>query len=492
MKVLSIKNILLGLAVTAVALPGCKKFLDVNDNPNDLKNADISLVLPSAEAAIAHVVGNNFQVYGGIWAQYWTQFWLSSQYKTIDQYQPVASDFDRGWGILYNDALTDLNYIISQPATAKNNQYRAIAFILRAYTFQLLTDAFGDIPLKDATKGQSGNLSPAYDPQQEVYDSIFTYIDQGIAILDADSDFPPGAADLIFGDSDDQMGDWLRFANTLKLRAYLRISLKDEGKATAGINALYATTPEFLEEDAQIEYTASGGNQNPLFSEILGLGRTQNLYASATSVDTLQKSNDPRRRVFYRNVTGFDTIVGIPQGSYDNTPSDDITDGLRSSASFRVGARGGDDNSALAPVKLISAAESYFLQAEVYTRGFRAGNAQTMFTEGIRASFASYDVAGVDEYIATSPSAAWPAGEDAQWQAIMFQKWVAMNGSQGFEAWTEWRRTGYPNLLQQSQASVLAAGLMPQRFLYPSTELTRNLNFPGQTLVEDKVWWDAN
>nr|WP_308199250.1 SusD/RagB family nutrient-binding outer membrane lipoprotein [Chitinophaga sedimenti] len=206
----------------------------------------MALVLPAVQAAIGHALGNNFQVYGGIWAQYWTQYWLSSQYKTIDQYQPVASNFDRAWGILYNGALADADYITSQPAVAKFNQYRGIAFIMKAYAFQMLTDAFGDIPLKEALKGGEANLSPAYDAQSEVYDSIFAYIDRGVALMDEDSEFKPGSVDLLFGgDPDTQATNWIKFGNTLKLRAYLRISGVAEAKARAGIAALYASGAEF-------------------------------------------------------------------------------------------------------------------------------------------------------------------------------------------------------------------------------------------------------
>lgn len=65
-----------------------------------------------------------------------------------------------------------------------------------------------------------------------------------------------------------------------------------------------------------------------------------------------------------------------------------------------------------------------------------------------------------------------------------------MNGTQGFEAWTEWRRTGYPNILVKSQASTLSTNDLPARLLYPETEITRNQKFGGVKLVSEKVWWD--
>src|SRR5688572_1942794 len=104
------RNIILAAVASMVLIvtPGCKKFLDVNESPNAPKTATENLLLPSTQAAIGMAVGNNLQIYGNMYAQYWTQSPTSSQYKIIDQYQSDPSDFFRVWGILYNDALEDL------------------------------------------------------------------------------------------------------------------------------------------------------------------------------------------------------------------------------------------------------------------------------------------------------------------------------------------------------------------------------------------------
>jgi len=466
------------LAVLALSTSGCKKFLDVNDNPNLPEQADVPLILPSAQAAIAHVLGNHFQIYGSIWGQYWTQSPYSSQYKALDQYQPNSANFDRPWGILYNDAMQDLQVISKRGNVEKYKQYAAIAYILKGFDYQVITDAFGDVPLTDALMGDA-NLNPHYNPQQEVYDSIFKYIEQGQALINNSSDFLPGNEDLIFGGDMDQ---WEAFANTLKLRAYLRLSERDSVKAKAGIAALAGKT--FLAADAQINYVATGGNQNPLYAEVLGLGLTQNLVASATCVNAMLALHDPRVNKFYRPVPATGIVNPIPQGSYNTTPTATI-----STPSYVVAARANDPNSALAPVKLISAAESYFLQAEAAARGWLGGNALALYQQGITASFTSYTITP-GTYI-TDVVAQWPADRTAQIKAIITQKYFAMCGNQGFEAWTEWRRTGYPDFFVRSEASNLGNGLYPERMLYPNTEITRNSNFPGLKVVTERVWWDV-
>jgi hypothetical protein len=146
-------------------------------------------------------------------------------------------------------------------------------------------------------------------------------------------------------------------------------------------------------------------------------------------------------------------------------------------------------NSALAPVDLISGAESYFLQAEAAARGWAPGSAASLFTSGIQASFASDGIPdSAAAYITNAPDAQFPAAAADQIKAIITQKYYAMCGTQGFEAWTEWRRTGYPTFLVPSAAN--GGRTYPLRFLYPETELTGNLKYPGTVPETTPVWWD--
>ncbi|MDB5193969.1 MAG: SusD/RagB family nutrient-binding outer rane lipoprotein [Segetibacter sp.] len=470
--------------VSMLAATGCKKYLDVNENPNAPKTATDNLILPSTQAAIGMAVGNNLQVFGGFYAQYWTQNPTSSQYKTIDQYQSNSSTFDRVWGILYNDALQDITLL----EQSKNTNYVAIALIEKAYIFQLLTDAFGDVPLKDALKGNN-NLAPQYDSQQEVYDSIFAWTKRGVALSTVATSNYPGTDDIVFGGGAAGMANWKRFGNTLLLRAYLHLSQVDAAKARAGVAELYATSPAFLTTDAKISYQNVGGNQNPLYAEGVGLGRTQNIVASSTAVNALARNNDPRLKVFYTtNAAG--NVVGIAQGSFGTQPAVAPTFPAPVTGARFAAATG--TTAAVAAVKLISAPESYFLQAEAVARGWAIGNVDQLFKAGIKASFDTYGLSSESytTYIATAPDAQLPADVEGKIRVIVTQKYFAMIGTQGFEAWTEWRRTGYPNILVASRASALGTAELPARLLYPDTEITRNTNFPGLKLITEKVWWD--
>ena len=147
-----------------------------------------------------------------------------------------------------------------------------------------------------------------------------------------------------------------------------------------------------------------------------------------------------------------------------------------------------------APVIFLSAAESYFLQAEAIARGWGTGDAKEMYENGIASSFIFWNLsdADINDYLGQA-AIQFPAAGSAEQQvkAIITQKWASMCGTENIEAWTEWRRTGYPDFFVISKTSSIGAKF-PTRILYPDSEVTSNPNTPPQKTVSDKVWWDVN
>ena len=483
-----IKLILAGAIVTVTTISCKKSYLDINQNPNSAESASVVELLPSAEAAIAHVVGNNFQIFGGLWGQYWTQSPASSQYKTIDSYAPAANDFDRPWKALYADALQDLSNIEKLATSESKFNHVACSKILQAYTYQLLTDNFGSVPFSEAIQATNDILSPKYDNEQAIYSGIIKLLEDADALIDESSDIHPGSEDLLLGGD---MSLWRKFGNTLKLRVYLRLAYVDPATASSGIAALETAGAEFLGagEEVKLNYGTEGGRTNPLYSSIIGVGGTQNLVASATAMDYMTTNNDPRvETIYFEAVNG--AFVGIPQGAY-TLPAGTIV----SYPGTATGGYGADDASALAPVRLLTGYESLFLQSEAVVRTYLTGDAQALYEEAITENFASFSVTDTFTlgYFA-EPAIAFPTAgtSEDQIKAIITQKWVALNGNSGTEGWTEWRRTGYPDFFTESVNSIIGAGRLPARCFYPTSEVTRNANFPGQKLVYEKVWWDVN
>lgn len=485
-----IRGFLLCGAIVLATFTSCKKdFLDINNNPNAPIDVSVTELLPSAELAIAHAVGNHLQIYGGLYAQFWTQNPSSSQYKTFENYSPSSDDFDDLWAIIYSDGLKDLQTVINKGTTGGLSNYVAIGKILQGYAFQALTDNFGDVPFSQALQEENGILSPAYDSQQNIYSGIISLVKSGIASIDetAGAIHPEDEDLLLHGD----MSLWRKFGNTLLLRMYMRLSEVSPSVAQNGIADLEANSAEFLSfaEEVRIDYTATGGNTNPLYSSIVDLNFVQNLVASATVINYMNTNSDPRIDVFYfPSSTG--NQVGIAQGNYAIPAGTPVS--LPGAA---TGGDGGDDASALAPVKLMTGYESMFLQAEAVARGWMTGDDQTLYEDAIDESFESYgfDFTDAQTYF-TQPAIAYPASGTVQQkvEAIITQKWAAMCGNQNDEAWIEWRRTGYPTFFTISVNTILGPGRFPQRFFYPSIEVTRNGNFPGQHLIDSKVWWDVN
>jgi hypothetical protein len=488
------------IMLAALSISSCKKFLNVNNNPNVAQTATVQTLLPAAELIVGSSSGVDLQIDGSIWAQYWTQDPGASQYRPLEQYAPGQDVFATPWMNLYS-AAENFFQLYKLADSQKKRQYMAISLLMKAYTFQLITDGWGNAPYKQALKGEyidSNILNPKYDSQRVIYNGIIADIDSANKLLSTSDPVTPGTDDLIYGGN---MTQWKKFSNTLLLKIYLRMSQVSPGTAQAGIAKLYATTPVFIGtgDDAFIGYGYNSANKNPLYAEESGLGYVQNLVASATCIDSMNSNNDPRRSIFY-DTTSSGTFSGIQQGNEKATPAA----GTFSIPSIYVGGNAGNTSSANAPVNLLTSYESLFLQAEVSARGWaNPGMDSALFYQAINANFNYYSnqIAAATGMTAAAANTAYITG-GGYWVTypttgsvaqklsyIITQKWFAMCGNQGFEAWTEWRRTGYPNFLVYSQSSIIGNNF-PKRFLYPTSESTTNSNYPGLAPLTSKVWWD--
>lgn len=490
MKTSTIKSII--LIVGLFFLSSCEKdYLDVNKNPNEPEQVEAKQILPAAIAHTAYVMGNEYQIIGGFWAQYWTQGPTGSQYSIYDQYLISNTTFDLPWTDLYSGPLADLQDIIRKTENG-NSKYAGVSCILQAYIYQVLTDLYGDIPFSQALQAESGVFTPAFDKQSDIYDGLIPLIDRGINLINsyAGDDLYPMDDDFIYhGD----MSLWLKFANTLKLKIYMRQSEIRPSIAQAGIATISANGIGFLEEteDAEMPFSDVVFGQNPLYMQILALG-SFNILASNSGLQYLISNNDPRVDVYYRPATSGDSAglhQGINQGEgkLPNFGGPDVVSGWFSKPGFVIA---GPES----PVVFMSAAESYFLQSEAVARGWITGDAKGLYESGITASFTRWGLNAADAVSYYSqPDIDFPLAGNLQDQieAIITQKWVSMNGTQSSEAWTEWRRTGYPSFLIVSLISQIG-NEFPGILLYPNSEQTLNPNTLPQHNVRDKVWWDVN
>jgi len=263
---------------------------------------------------------------------------------------------------------------------------------------------------------------------------------------------------------------------------------------------------------AVIAYRSGATNNNPLYAELTSvqMGGVQQMAGSKTAIDEMNLNNDYRSKVFYTTVPGAGR-VGIKQGEYDIM----VSSSSYSVPGAHVGGNAASAASAKAGVVLLSSWESYFLQAEAVARGITAagGDDADLFYKGLNASFsywnnalvaegypsasAAYSVYVNGDATASIPAAYWgqypvTGTADDKVRHIITQKWFSMCGTQGFEAWTEWRRTGYPTFLINPRNSRIGATQLPSRFVYPASEAATNANYPGIQSVTTRVWWDKN
>src|SRR4051812_14340184 len=219
----------------------CKKFLDINTDPNNPTTVDPSKLLPTAERnlgdALAIGGGNN----GGLLTFLGGYMHQMSTREEADQYGVTGNEFFIGtaWPKLYSAALpsstTDeagvlqnLQDIIDKQTEAGNMKYVGIAKILKAYTFSQLVDVFGDVPFSEANQLNNKILYPKFDDDATIYPALFTLLDEGIAALadnTATNVLEPGQDDVIYSGDVDL---WTKAAKTIKLKLYLQISKKQD------------------------------------------------------------------------------------------------------------------------------------------------------------------------------------------------------------------------------------------------------------------------
>jgi len=500
----NLSKILLLLIVGMTA--SCDQDLDINTDPNFPGQINRGLSLTAAESSLASVVGGELTNLGGFYAQYHTQAPSASQFENIESYNLNTAYANAVWTELYAGCLKDLQYVTREATAEGDTATILIAELLRSYTFQLLVDLFDAVPYTEALNFESGIITPRVTPGQEIYTDLLTKIDAAVAAYNANpSENGVGGQDIIFGGD---MVQWIKFANTLKLKMYIRMAYTPIANPTA-VNALIAEN-NFLEIDAKYaNFAATTNKRNPFYENTLsqtGLGDINNI-ASNSLHDFYTSNDDPRITAVYRPGTGG-ALTSISQGTGNEVSGTAV-------AFARPNIR------PTTPVFLISAAEADFLQAEALIRYSGGAGAREKYNEGIVASFNTYrdnfftDTSGLEErsrYTVTDAAIlakvngpyAYVSGgsvEESVRQVIV-QKWASLAYVNNIEAWIESTRTKYPEVVAEgsenyaignripSALSILSGTQVPSILFYPDSEVNRNPNITQRGSTTENVWWD--
>jgi hypothetical protein len=505
------KKKILAVALAVITLSSCDDFLDINKNPNQTTISTPELVLAGALNTTAGQLFPNQM--GAMWAGQWAPSGDVSgfvQEKTYD----FNNTYGTGIWTNYYDILNDYKYVMTEAAAVGGKATAAaIAKIMSVYCYHKLVDTYNNVPYTDALQG-TDLIRPSYDAGQSIYEAIIDDLDEAVAELKAaEAGDTPGAADIVFGGD---KNNWIRFANTLKLRLLIRQSEMPgrdayiTGEIAEMTSQANFATVNFLTTDANSApgYLKTAGKQNPFWdnyflSENSSLRNNYNFYRTSAFTASLLPSSDERK--FY--------IIGPISTKVDTFPSEYVT----KTASRYKGVTYGDESSAAysnvtsgigfgilkaldMPMTIFTAAESYFLQSEAIHRGWLPGGeaaAETAYDNGIRASYALLGVPDPDKSTAVNESAETYitdiAPYDGTLETIIEQKYIASVGYNGFEAWSDYRRLGMPDVPISTKA---IKDNIPVRLYYPNQELQTNAaNVALQGTIDHqntRVFWDAN
>lgn len=482
MKRSSLKKIYLRLVLLLAGLTtACNQDLQqVNINPNAPEVVTPDLLLPHGiESAVDLYWGAGLGMdVGNLYAQHWARI----QYTDADRYLVSQDIIDSSWRNLYIESLADFQRIYQLGQQMGHANYTAIALIMRSWVFSILTDVYGDIPYSQALQGLQTRLSPAYDAQKDVYAGMIQDLKTASDLITVNGS--PVSGDILY---QGQMLKWKKFANSLSLRLLNRMLHRSDSPipVRAEMERILqnpARYPVFTnnEDAAALHYLSTAPNNNPVHQNRIG---RDDYRISQILVQKLQALEDGRLAVYANRPEDGGDYRGVPNGL------------LASEANLlglsRTSKVGSYFTAATAPAMLMSYAEVLFIKAEAAHKGIAAaGDPAQSYAEGIQASFQQYGLTADVGYMEAQAYRPGPAG----YRQIMEQKWIALFG-QGIEAWTEQRRTGFPEL--QAPAASTNGGLIPTRLPYPSSE--ESLNYAhfkaaldrqgGANTKTLKLWW---
>ncbi|SCC36117.1 Starch-binding associating with outer membrane [Chitinophaga costaii] len=466
-----IKNIGLAAGISSlVFITGCKKFLDVNDNPNGANTVQESLLLSYAE------LNGAYNITGGYPARtcaFWTQqIAYNAEGPDWDSYQVLPTDVNNTWQYdLYPGILKNLKLLETEAQEKSHFHYLAIAKILLAYNLAVTTDLWGNIPYSDAFKGIA-HPNPSYDTQEQIYTTIGTLLDDGIAnAAQPVSGTEPADDDFLYNGDMDQ---WTKFAYLLKARYALRLSYapgKDpKVQAQAALDAL---THSFTaaSDAAAFPFSDAAGSQSPWYQLLVNWG---SILTSSTFIDRLKASSDPRLPLVAKPLKDS-SYVGRVIGSASslaNTVSE-LGDALTTGGS---------------PVYFATYDEALFIKAEAtyLIDGFAA--AQPILKDAVTEDMIRLGLSATNPKIAVYLNANTNLTAANAYETIMNEKYISNYLS--LESFNDWRRTGFPKLnLVMNPYNNLTA--IPRRWYYASSEVQTNPQ-PGQDVkLTDRLWWDT-
>jgi hypothetical protein len=464
---------------------------DINKDPNNPEFVSAPSILPQAQQSVVRrALGSNFNL---TMLGLWSQSWAKIQYIDEDKYALRSTTIDTHWTSYYSSGLEDFQKIVQQGVDTKNPNWVAIGTVMQQWTFQVLTDTWGDVPYSEALK-DAGNARPKYDAQKDIYYGMMDRLSQASASMDPNhASF--GSEDGIYSGD---MRLWRRFANSLHMRMAMRISNVDPAKAKTEFLKAYNDAGGIFtsnNDNAALHYTGAVPSDNPIYS-VFHEGQRNDQAVSRTVTDSLRRLNDPRLAVYAEPRETVDTACG--GAAYCGYQNGTVT-AQNFGAVSAIGRLFKETPSY--PSVMMSYSEVLFLEAEAAQKGWIGGDPADLYRQAITASMEQYGIDGgaIATYLA-QPSVAYTG-----MRSLFMQKWIALYGN-GPEQFAEMRRSAFVNgaggieyIPYVTPAPNSSKQRVPFRVSYPAGEQSTNsenvlaaiAGNGGGTLYDKRVWWNT-
>jgi len=462
------KFLLFSAAASTLWFGSCGKFVDgYETSPNEPTESTPALLLNVTQLQTFLTYSGGLSRVANIFSQH--QNGTDFQYADFAAFGMQPGDFDDSWENIYSGML-DAKILIDK-AGNNNPYYRGMGKILLAMNLGIATDIWGDIPYTQALQGEGteGVLNPTYDSQEVIIQTIQTLLSEAIADLnrlEEENILFPGEDDMVFqGD----VTNWIFTAHILKARYANRLSKRNPSasatEALAHLDAAYAAGLASSSTDCNAYFGAAGNENNQWYSFVFQ-ERPGYMQMGKFFVDSLVAMNDPRLSA-YADLDANGTYSGTALSDVDQTTS-------------TVGTYFASANS---KAPMVTFVEAKFIEAEA---ALRAGDA-TRAADAHNAAIVAHieHVTGATAPATYVQDNASETNSTITLEKIMFQKYLASFTQ--IETWTDWRRTGFPNLPMTPNARISG---IPRRLQTPLTEINYNSNAPVIRDLLQPVWWD--
>jgi hypothetical protein len=450
---------------------------DINKNINDPSEMESRLIITDAMTASAFsLAGGDFAFYASVYIEHNSGVWGQLYNADIRSSQPTSSStYNNSWNAVYANlySLKIIREKCSAGGSEEGNHHTlGIAQVLTAYNLATLTDMMGDVPWKEALK-PGVVFTPGLDTQEDIYDDIFSLLDDAIINLDKKSIYPSlRNQDLIYGGN---TALWKKFAFGLKARYTMRLSLKEP----AYNDVISFADQSFSSRTEQAQYNYNGNtSQSPyycMFQDRDYFGASQSLH------DKLAERNDPRDTIFFMaHPDSEGDIIFAPNGTANQVQ-----------CVYAVSAL----STINAPTYLLSYHEIEFLKAEARVRNGNLPLADTALRKAVTAAFQKANVglsaADATAYFNTVVRPRFAANPLSE---VMNQKYIAFFEEEAIEVYNDYRRLKAMGDNVISLDNPLNTNRFPLRYTYGSEDVTTNVYVrdaygDGTYVYNENVWW---